>query len=109
MLQLREYIFPRYTTVVPLMIPDGWRPLCVREGTWDGEAVLVALVDSTAKECAEIFHLLRPILDFPVKPGVEFAFLGHAYQDRYVFLEVPEAEPTDADLGRRIGRLDIPR
>lgn len=87
-------------------IHDGWRPLCIR--SLEHSLILVALVNTSAPEEAEVFRLILPgddLAELEQREGVELAFLGGTFDGRYLFLDV-KPETFNTNTGRRLGRLD---
>jgi hypothetical protein len=104
-LTVREYLLDPRTPWQIAAVHDGWRPLCVR--SLEHSLILVALVDTGAKEEAEVFRLLLPgdnLGELQEREGVELAFLGQTFDGRYLFLDV---RPEAPDPVRKIGRLDL--
>ncbi len=94
-LTVKEYLLSPFVQFQVVGIHDGWRPLCVR--SLEQSLILVALVDLSAKEEAEIFHLLLPGEDLGgIQEGArcDLAFIGGTFDGRYLFLRVPR-EPEE--------------
>jgi len=104
-LTIKEYVMDPKAPYQLVGIHDGWHPLCVR--SMEHSLILVALVDTGAKEEREVLRLLLPgddLGDLQQRENVELAFLGQTWDGRYVFLDMkPETEPSV----RRVGRLDL--
>lgn len=100
MLKVVEYLIDPRRNWAVLGIPDGWRPLHIREShntiSWPNPMswiVLAALVDDEASLDQEVFRIVRPGQDLKERSeGLESAYLGFACE-RYVFLDLPEERP----------------
>jgi len=109
---VREYLLDPKGTWQVVGIHDGWRPLCVR--SLEHSLILVAEVDTARREEPEIFRLVLPgddLAEIQAREKSDMHFLGQTFDGRYLFLltkrDKIEPQNTGADLGRRIGRLDL--
>jgi hypothetical protein len=99
---VQEFTFERWSSVTPMLMPDGWCPLSVREGASEYQVVMSALVDWSRPSESETFYMLNAGDSLPTQPdGKELAFIGDCQNGRYLFLQVDAAEgPSTRFVGR---------
>lgn len=101
---IQEHKLQRWSSIVPLMLPDGWCPLAVRvdEQYPDLYVVLSVIVDPSKPAESETLYMLSQGDAMPEVPdGKELAFLGACQNGRHLFLLVEAAQlPGTRFIGR---------
>jgi len=101
---VREFVLQRWSSVTPMLMPDGWVPLSTRadQNMPEYQVILAALVDPAAPQESETFYILNQGDMLPGQPdGKELAFIGDCQNGRYLFLQVDAPEgPGTRFVGR---------